>query len=526
MLKPERRIFFLLLCSGILRECCSGLNDGIFSTEDIDTSECRGSIIFRDKDHQEIVTFYATNNSTGKLKPVKVELKGCGCFTLYRRKNFRMGNQKILTGGSTEVTLMSVGSLKRRENCEENRLYSDVTYATPATAQKVIATPRATLNTSRDNSATTQKTTKEEISESTEEIDSHAKTVGVMSKTALLSNADSEKVTEQDIMISETLSETSEIVENAENMQQNIRLIHSSYEECNETIRGILEEQDSDTATENKENDMKTDVSDEIPDALDIDLTPDSSLNEEKVIETIITSEDVDAEVVTLTKEPSEKEIAETKFSTSTDIKEKVIETYISEEIPAEYDTIPSTNQDKIVNQPLEIEDEESILSVVTSRTVVITASETKLIVKKENSSIIEMSSITEADEVTKAIDVNMYEENIEDIDEEKTIFVTEDTESNNTDYVMEKYDYEEKYTKEEIAIKDDQMENVEEIVSFSTLESATNLKQTRQNSQIPVPLPYSSPLRTAAENKSTPLHQFASLLVKFFMILIYVFLY
>merc|ERR1711862_293500 len=125
-----------------------------------------------------------------------------------------------------------------------------------------------------------------------------------------------------------------------------------------ETIRGILEEQDSDTATENKENDIKTDVSDEINDALDIDLTPDSSLDEEKVIETIITSEDVDAEVVTLTKEPSEKEIAETKFSTSTDIKEKVIETYISEEIPAEYDTIPSTNQDEIVNQPLEIEDE------------------------------------------------------------------------------------------------------------------------------------------------------------------------
>ena len=154
---------------------------------------------------------------------------------------------------------------------------------------------------------------------------------------------------------------------------------------------------------------------------------------------------------------------------------------------------------------------------------IVITASETKLIVKKENSS---MSSITEADEVTKAIDVNMYEENIEDIDEEKTIFVTEDTESNNTDYVMEKYDYEEKYTKEEIAIKEDQMENVEEIVSFTTLESETNLKQTRQNSQIPVALPYSSPLRTAAENKSTPLHQFASLLVKFFMILIYVFLY
>jgi len=524
MLKPERRIFFLLLCSGILRECCSGLNDGIFSTEDIDTSECRGSIIFRDKDHQEIVTFYATNNSTGKLKPVKVELKGCGCFTLYRRKNFRMGNQKILTGGSTEVTLMSVGSLKRRENCEENRLYSDVTYATQATAQKVIATARATLNTSRDNSATTQKTTKEEISQSTDEIDSHAKTVGVMSKTALLSNADSEKVTEQDIMISETISETSEIVENAENMQQNIPLIYSSREECNETIRGILDEQDSDTASENKGNDMKTDVSDEINDALDIDLTPDSSLDEEKVIETIITSEDVDAEVVTLTKEPSEKEIAETKLSTSTDIKEKVIETYISEEIPAEYDTIPSTNQDKIVNQPLEIEEEDSILSVVTSRTVVITASETKLIVKKENSSIIEMSSITEADEVTKAIDVNMYD--IEDIDEEKTIFVTEDTESNNTDYVMEKYDYEEKYTKEEIAIKEDQMENVEEIVSFSTLESATNLKQTRQNSQIPVPLPYSSPLRTAAENKSTPLHQFASLLVKFFMILIYVFLY
>jgi len=523
MLKPERRIFFLLLCSGILRECCSGLNDGIFSTEDIDTSECRGSIIFRDKDHQEIVTFYATNNSTGKLKPVKVELKGCGCFTLYRRKNFRMGNQKILTGGSTEVTLMSVGSLKRRENCEENRLYSDVTYATQATAQKVIATTRATLNTSRDNSATTQKTTKEEISQSTDEIDSHAKTVGVMSKTALLSNADSEKVTEQDIMISETISETSEIVENAENMQQNIRLIHSSYEECNETIRGIVEEQDSDTATENKENNVKTDVSDEIPDALDIDLTPDSSLDEE-VKKISKTSEDV--EVVTLTKEPSEKEIAETKLSTSTDIKEKVIETYISEEIPAEYDTIPSANQDKIVKQPLEIEEEESILSVVTSRTVVITASETKLIVKKENSSIIEMSSITEADEVTKAIDVNMYEENIEDIDEEKTIFVTEDTESNNTDYVMEKYDYEEKYTKEEIAIKEDQMENVEEIVSFSTLESATNLKQTRQNSQIPVPLPYSSPLRTAAENKSTPLHQFASLLVKFFMILIYVFLY
>jgi len=519
MLKPERRIFFLLLCSGILRECCSGLNDGIFSTEDIDTSECRGSIIFRDKDHQEIVTFYATNNSTGKLKPVKVELKGCGCFTLYRRKNFRMGNQKILTGGSTEVTLMSVGSLKRRENCEENRLYSDVTYATPATAQKVIATARATLNTSTDKSATTHKTTKEEISQSTDEIDSHAKTVGVMSKTALLSNADSEKVTEQDIMISETISETSEIVENAENMQQNIPLIHSSHEECNETIRGILEEQDSDTATENKENDMKTDVSDEINDALDIDLTPDSSLDEEEVIETITTSEDV--EVVTITKEPSEKEIAETKSSTSTDIKEKMIETYISEETPTEYDTIPSTNQDKIVNQPLEIEEEDSILSVVTSRTVVITASETKLIVKKENSS---MSSITEADEVTKAIDVNMYD--IEDIDEEKTIFVTEDTESNNTDYVMEKYDYEEKYTKEEIAIKEDQMENVEEIVSFSTLESATNLKQTRQNSQIPVPLPYSSPLRTAAENKSTPLHQFASLLVKFFMILIYVFLY
>merc|ERR1719422_1439757 len=112
-------------------------------------------------------------------------------------------------------------------------------------------------------------------------------------------------------------------------------------------------------------------------------------------------------------------------------------------------------------------------------------ASETKLIVKKQNSS---MSSITEADEVTKAIDVNMYD--IEDIDEKKTIFVTEDTESNNTDYVMEKYDYEEKYTKEEIAIKD-QMENVEEIVSFSTLESETNLKLTRQNSQIPVPLPY-----------------------------------
>jgi len=519
MLKPERRIFFLLLCSGILRECCSGLNDGIFSTEDIDTSECRGSIIFRDKDHQEIVTFYATNNSTGKLKPVKVELKGCGCFTLYRRKNFRMGNQKILTGGSTEVTLMSVGSLKRRENCEENRLYSDVTYATPATAQKVIATARATLNTSTDKSATTHKTTKEEISQSTDEIDSHAKTVGVMSKTALLSNADSEKVTEQDIMISETISETSEIVENAENMQQNIPLIHSSHEECNETIRGILEEQDSDTATENKENDMKTDVSDEINDALDIDLTPDSSLDEEEVNETIITSED--AEVVTLTKEPSEKEIVETESSTSTDIKEKVIETYVSEEIPAEYDTIPSANQDKLVKQLSEIEEEESILSVVTSRTVVITASETKLIVKKENSS---MSSITEADEVTKAIDVNMYD--IEDIDEEKTIFVTEDTESNNTDYVMEKYDYEEKYTKEEIAIKEDQMENVEEIVSFSTLESATNLKQTRQNSQIPVPLPYSSPLRTAAENKSTPLHQFASLLVKFFMILIYVFLY
>merc|ERR1719270_3181663 len=182
---------------------------------------------------------------------------------------------------------------------------------------------------------------------------------------------------------------------------------------------------------------------------------------------------------------------------------------------------IPSTNQDKIVNQPLEIEEEESIFSVVTSRTIVITASETKLIVKKENSS---MSSITEADEVTKAIDVNMYD--IEDIDEKKTIFVTEDTESNNTDYVMEKYDYEEKYTKDEIAIKEDQMENVEEIVSFSTLESETNLKQTRQNSQIAVPLPYSSPIRTAAENKSTPLHQFASLLVKFFMILIYVFLY
>merc|ERR1719270_2335525 len=145
---------------------------------------------------------------------------------------------------------------------------------------------------------------------------------------------------------------------------------------------------------------------------------------------------------------------------------------------------IPSTNQDKIVKQLSEIDEEESILSVVTSRTVVITASETKLIVKKENSS---MSSITEANEVTKAIDVNM--------DEEKTIFVTEDTESNNADYVMEKYDYEEKYTKEEIAIKGDQMENVEEIVSFSTLESATNLKQTRQNSQIPVPLPYSSPL-------------------------------
>merc|ERR1711862_1005163 len=99
-------------------------------------------------------------------------------------------------------------------------------------------------------------------------------------------------------------------------------------------IRGILDEQDSDTASENKGNDMKTDVSDEINDALDIDLTPDSSLDEEEVIETITTSEDV--EVVTITKEPSEKEIAETKSSTSTstDIKEKMIETYISEETP------------------------------------------------------------------------------------------------------------------------------------------------------------------------------------------------
>ena len=51
-----------------------------------------------------------------------------------------MENQKIMVGGHTEVTLLSVGSLERREDCSENRLYSDVTFVTPARAQKVIAT--------------------------------------------------------------------------------------------------------------------------------------------------------------------------------------------------------------------------------------------------------------------------------------------------------------------------------------------------------------------------------------------------
>jgi len=525
MMKQENQIFFLLLCSGILRECRSGLNDGIFVTEDIDTSECRGSIIFRDKNHQEMVTFFASNNSTGRLKPRKVELKGCGCFTLYRRRHFRMEKQKIIVSGHTEVTLRSVGSLERREDCSENRLFSDI----PATPQKVIATTAPTTNFSVDYfaTATEVKTTKEDISELTEEMDNSAKTVEAIRKTSLLSNADSQEVTEEDLTLLVTLSGKNETENYAPDMNQNITSPEDqSFESLNETILETSDGEDIDTNTleiSSEIIDNATDISLDTSEEVFVEFPHSLSLDDKQIVnETNNISKD--EVIVTLIKETdnatdksldiSDEIFVDLSHSTLLDNKQNVNENNNISDVELIATLIKETKEKQE-------EREDTIVTVVTSRSAVVSVSETKLLTTKESLTFDAVDSRSDADDETKDTEDNNNIDKIEEIDDEKKTR-NKEINSSNTKPQKEILDFME----EVITVNEEPEVNVEEIAKFSTLESKTNLKQTKQYSQLPVPLPYSSPLRAAAENKSTSLHQFTSFIVKFFLVIVYIFLY